>query len=222
MTSSQGRSHVEESLAQVRTAYRLLHAYHRRLFDLLEVTRDAVVKRFGELPSPSWGPSLFAMPPRGSAAPMDCYVQRFIPLQTAFFQWASSAEPKAGSFYLWIQHVGDDALVNAPKNEEPDPATFAAAETSRTTLIVAVVAIRQMNATAKLPDWNVVDKRIRKSPGVTDAHWTDERVHVVEASDATIAFAGFEVDVAAVATRASAHDRFVQPILALIEQVCAR
>jgi hypothetical protein len=132
-------------------------------------------------------------------------VQDFMPLELAYFQWASSAEPKAGTFYLWIQHIGDDALMNDPTTEEPDASTFPSAETSRTKLTVCVVMVLKMNASARLPDWNAVDKRIRKAPGIQEAQWTDEQVHLVEASDASIAFVGFEVDAHTVATRASAQ-----------------
>ena len=47
MTSSASPLTPVEAAVQIRTAYRLLNAYHRRLLDLLATARDAVRARFG-------------------------------------------------------------------------------------------------------------------------------------------------------------------------------
>src|SRR4051812_23462637 len=110
MTIVQNRSGMHDKLTQVRTAYRLLHAYHRRLFNLLVLTRDAVAARFGELPAAWWGPGQFDRPPKEQADPTEKWVFDFIPLQRAYFSWASARRPLPGSFHFAIWHDGDDGL----------------------------------------------------------------------------------------------------------------
>ena len=55
-----------EGLQQVRTAYRLVHAYHRRLLDLLLLAKEAVAQSHGPLRRTWWGRTAFNLPPRGA------------------------------------------------------------------------------------------------------------------------------------------------------------
>jgi len=206
-----------DGLVQVRTAYRLLNAYHRRLLDLAIVTRDAVKERFGNLPKAWWYRSHFTMPPKGSNDPTSRWAYDFIALQDAAFVWASTNEPSNGGFYFAIGHTPDSATEDLTKFEgEPDPIKLDPVTQARSYLEAWVVATTPCDSSS----WDdFQSKRIVREKRIEDLWWTDRKVRTLEAHGTTIAIGGFNVDIATVWTLAAAKDNFIDPLLTLIANV---
>jgi hypothetical protein len=212
---------IEGKLTQVRTAYRLLHAYHRRLFNLLTLTRDAVESRFGPLLGAWWGPVGFDPVPRKKADPTTKWVFDFIPLGRASFCWASAKKPEPGSFHFAIWHYGDSGLEEASSSGEPEPAQFPPPEECRTILYVYVKVLVGVKGADEIDDWERVDKPISVAPGYDESQWHDGLVHLIrlpEPGGVKVRFGGFVLNVAEVADRQAIEERLIRPLLLLIEQ----
>lgn len=133
-------------IAHVRSAYRLLHSYHRRLFNLLSRTRQAITNKFGPLPSATWGPYLFGWPDRKD--PTTHFVQDLIPVAHSFFAWSSAERPVQGAFQITIYHMGDDAMDGDPRTVEPTAAMLAPVLASRSLLATYITTVTRTRRNA--------------------------------------------------------------------------
>lgn len=221
MTTSTALSSPGESLVQLRTAYRLLNAYHRRLLDLLAMTRDTVRERFGDLPKAWWAPAQFWMPPKGNSDPTSRWPFDFICLQDAYFNWASTDDPSKGGFYFGIGHTADSALdKKLYGDQEPDPLIFSDVKESKTSLEIWAVAVAR-SAEQSWPDLaakHFADEQIDR---IDQTWWTDRKAHKWEANGDTLHLGGFTLDVADVWTREQATSQLVEPLITLITDVRA-
>lgn len=202
-----------DGLQQVRTAYRLVHAYHRRLFDLFLVTRDAVAEQHGPLVRAWWDRMEFSMPPKGGTDVTDRWVYDFVPLQEARFVWASSEEPSKGGWYFGLCHRPDSAL-EAGGAEEPDALQLGPVAEARSTLEAWAVAVPPGHDGR----WSDVEQRVVP---VDDGWWEDRAVHTVPWGGCVIALGGFDVDLASVWTLESARGALVEPLVDLVGRVRA-
>lgn len=201
-------------LIQVRTAYRLLNAYHRRLLDLASVTRDAVKERFGEVRKAWWSRSQYSWLPRGSSDPTIRWAYDFIALQDACFMWASADGPSNGGFYFGIGHTPDSATGDLSKFDgEPDPIKLDSVADATSYLEVWAVATTPCNST----NWDdFITTRIVQDKRIGDSWWEDRKVRTLETEGATVALGGFSVDIAAVWTLNAAKLQLIEPLLVLI------
>lgn len=221
MTASAPPLSPGESLAQLRTAYRLLNAYHRRLLDLLAVTRDAVRDRFGELPRAWWASPQFWMPPKGNTDPTSRWPFDFICLQDAYFNWASSEDPSKGGFYFGIGHTGDSALdKKLYGDQEPDPLVFPDVREAKTSLDVWAVAVAR-SSVQSWPDLAAKHFGDEQIGRIEESWWADRKAHRWEAGGDTLYLGGFTLDVAEVWTKEQLTSRLVQPLIDLIAEVQA-
>jgi hypothetical protein len=221
MTVSAAPSDRSEALVQLRTAYRLLNAYHRRILDLLAMTRDAVRDRFGELPKAWWASPQFWMPPKGNTDPTSRWPFDFICLQDTYFNWASSDDPSKGGFYFGIGHTADSALdKKLYGDQEPDPLAFPDVKESRTYLEVWAVSVAH-STQQSWPDLaakHFADEQIDR---IDQTWWTDRKSHKWEANGDALYLGGFTLDVADVWTKEQVTSNLVEPLISLIADVRA-
>jgi hypothetical protein len=213
MTATSPDTRAIDGLQQVRTAYRLIHAYHRRLLDLLLVTRDAVAERHGPLVRTWWSRMEFSMPPKGSSDVTDRWAYDFVPLQDARFVWASAEDPSKGGWYFGICHRPDSAL-EAGSDGEPDALKLGAVADAQSMLEAWAVAV----PAGQHARWDDVESRV--SP-VDDGWWGDQAVHTVASGEGVIALGGFGVDLARLWTLDGARAALIDPLTDLVGRVRA-
>ena len=160
------------ALVDVRRAYRLLHAYHRRLLDILATVDDALV--VGGLGFDSWEPLNVDLPRRGTNK---FFVNRwawdFTPIYRVVSEWKS--EPKSGTVRcVHIESIADTGYDDS-SDGEPNPACFSGAEESETQL-----RIELWIAPTPTPNWEVARKRVEGTSGMYDG-----RAHAVWRSSAS-------------------------------------
>ena len=110
MTEADSAAQARQALVQVRTAYRLLQAYHRRLFDIMNLLRNGMAERFGDLEAIWWGPPVRTRVPAAKVDPLTRWVLDYEPLARFDLLWASAPTPEPGSFLVYVGHTGDTAL----------------------------------------------------------------------------------------------------------------
>lgn len=203
-------------LADVRTAYRTLHIYHRHLFNLLGQTKGSVAQRVEPLNASFWGSYYFERLPK--ANPQGKWVYDFIPLAHASFGWSPTRTPEVGGFYFDICHSGDDAVDKDPRDKEPDPTTFPPVEQSKTTLFVYVRGIAKLRNSIGIREWHQIDKLIQGAPNFDDSAWSDGSIHTFSGKGAVIRYGGFALSMEDLANSADIDRLLVKPLLAMIKE----
>jgi len=145
---------LAEALADVRRAYRLLHAYHRRLCDLLQVTDEFLSERGLEFDH--WSPLNVARLPN-STKPFfkpENWAWDLTPGYLVQCIWRGS---KNGTNYNIHIHAVADTGYDTSRDGEPDPCHFLPAESSKSELRIGLWRTR-----AKAPDWGAAWKPISR------------------------------------------------------------
>lgn len=117
------KNEVENMLAQVRTAHRLVAAYYQRLFPQLEKLFDGLGLDFYY-----WGNTEFSSSPRGNHNPLKRWGWDFIPGCNAFFTFLtpgvkgqSKGEARKGDFFVGLHLVTDSALESGSGRHKTEP-----------------------------------------------------------------------------------------------------
>lgn len=129
--SLQSSGELEHALTDVRRAYRLVAAYHRRVYDIV----DEFVAAFPDREHYWWEPNVSSKP--GSADPFRRSSWNMLPMVRASFLFLpTGADPNAPKSSQWMLELllNTDSGFEAPPKGEPDPETFAVAEQCQTTL----------------------------------------------------------------------------------------
>jgi TIR domain len=213
-----------KDMTRVRSAYRLLHQYHRHLFDVVRQVLHESAARMGTLNAAGWGSHLFDMPVRKDKNPTDKWVYDFMPLAHAHTWWATAKKPTPGAVFLAAWHCADDAVENAREeipDDEPDVKKFAPAENSKTTLDFYVEAIVRLDPEVQVVDWGRVDVLIESTRGFDDETWRDGRIHEVSTSAWAVRYGGFSCVMSELQTRQDVERLVVKRVLPLIDQARA-
>jgi hypothetical protein len=136
---------VGGALVEVRRAYRLLHAYHQRVYDLFQVT-DTYLSGQG-LAFESWGPLNVARLPR-SKTPFfkTTWAWDMTPAYQIECQWEGTSHKHRCKVHV---HAIADTGYDASCEGEPDPSQFKEVEETVSQLRVGMYRTR-----AKKPDWD--------------------------------------------------------------------
>lgn len=215
MTTS---SDPRDALVQVRTAYRLLNAYHRRLLDLAALTRDAVQQRCGGLQKGSWGRRQFRWPPVGQSDPTSRSAYEFIPLQDAYFQWRSAGDLSAGGFHFGLGHTPDSAIGALDVSRlkyEPDTLALSPVQDASTRVDIWVAAVAPCRLT-----WEQLGN-IDADERIDAASWDDRVLRKLDVDGTPVAYGGFSLDVADIWTADATKSRLIEPLVKLIEDLKA-
>ncbi|WP_437291028.1 hypothetical protein [Sorangium sp. So ce406] len=142
------------ALADVRRAYRLLHAYHRRLCDLLQLTDEFLTERGFEFER--WVPINVARLPQ-STKPFfrpETWAWDLTPAYQVECVWWGSI---SGTHYKIHIHAIADTGYDDSRDGEPDPTSFRSAETAASELRIGLYRTR-----AKKPDWSSVWEKLSR------------------------------------------------------------
>lgn len=124
---------LDELLANVRDAYRLIWAYQRRCLDTAQLIAD----QFPELSFYQWSSLLSNQPPQRGTSPFKKWTWDYLPLHSTSFLSVRNGErryaPKAGEWMLEIRLRTDTAVVPADRIE-PDPTGLEPSASSQTTM----------------------------------------------------------------------------------------
>ena len=120
------------ALTDVRKAYRFIHAYQQRVWDLLR-TVDHTLALAG-LQFQSWAPTEFDSPPKRKTR---FFVERwawdFLPAYNFGCEWQAKGTSAAPTRHVFVIVAADSGYENLTQ-EEPDPSEFQEAELSATTI----------------------------------------------------------------------------------------
>ncbi|XXX81440.1 hypothetical protein WMF30_22035 [Sorangium sp. So ce134] len=159
---------LARALAEVRRAYRLLHAYHRWLCDLLQLTDEFLAELGFEFER--WEPLNVARLPR-SAKPFfrsERWAWDLTPAYQVECSWLGSSKGIRCKVYI---HAIADTGYDDSGDTEPDPTRFRAAEDAASELRVGLHRTR-----AKKPDWSGAWKLLSHITSRKDG--TDHQVRV--------------------------------------------
>jgi len=113
---------MNATLATVRTAYRYVVAYERRVLDGAAAIREAIVEL--DYQFEGWSPLRRAFPSRNNF-PADRWAWDNIPMYAVRFRWnrGGRKENQGGNSWFFLDHVADTAFEEPRRSGEPDPLT---------------------------------------------------------------------------------------------------
>lgn len=159
---------LAQALAEVRGAYRLLHAYHRRLCDLLQMMDEFLSERGFEFNR--WAPLNVARIPQ-SKKPFFRPEQWAWDLTPAYQVECSWRGSNKGTHYKVHIHAIADTGYDDSYDGEPDPTRFESAKTT-----VSEIRIGLYRTKAKKPDWSSAWEPISRIKNRKDG--TEHKVRV--------------------------------------------
>lgn len=197
---------LADALVDVRKAYRLIHAYQQRIWDLLRTT-DRLLSDAG-LPFQRWQPQNVLPPPRGGTRFFtDRWVWDFIPAYQLSCQWQGTNRKTKFTRRVYLIAIADTGYDPNCKGE-PDSKNFEDAEKSRTELSVGL-----WTATTPSPDWNEAWAAIQKSK-----HAHDGKTHSVTIKGTTYTYRYLRIDVAELIDDEAVKTRLRAPIEAWLDK----
>jgi hypothetical protein len=198
------RDELSKALVDVRNAYRLLHAYHRRLCDLLQSVDETVSK--AGLRFEQWDCANVAA--LASTKPF------FVPYNYAWDltpgyqirpQWTDQPKKKANrkdSERRVVIEAHADTGYDDSMGGEPDPTKF-----KPTDQVTTELRINLSTAGTSTPDWDAVTKKILAPPGMYDG-----QLHTINVEGVDYTYQYFEVDVAELVDDAAVKAKLLAPI----------
>ncbi|XXY48848.1 hypothetical protein WME91_53475 [Sorangium sp. So ce269] len=187
------------ALADVRRAYRLLHAYHRRLCDLLQVTEEFLAERGFEFER--WAPINVARIPQ-STKPFfrpEQWAWDLTPVYQVECLWRGSNN---GTHYKVHIHAIADTGYDDACDGEPDPTRFRAVETAASELRIGLYRTR-----AKKPDWSSAWAQLSR---ITNRKNGTE--HKVRAGGDEYTHRYFDLNLAELGNEASVKEKLLLPL----------
>jgi uncharacterized protein YjiS (DUF1127 family) len=189
---------LAEALVDVRRAYRLLHAYHRRLCDLLQATDELLSER--GLQFAEWCPLNVAM----------------LHKKKPFFRpehWAWDLTPayqvgciwqgvkNGGAYQVRIEAVAD-TVYSTSRDGEPDPGRFKPAESSTSELWVGL-----WKAQAAEHNWAEAWKQVERTGDPFDG-----KEHTANVDDVAHTYRYFMIDLTELVDERAVKERLLVPL----------
>lgn len=186
------------ALVDVRRAYRLLHAYHQRLQDLLHTTHDFLLGDGFEFEH--WSPINVARLPQ-STKPFfgSHWGWDLTPGYQVQCIWRRSKNKSSHRIHV---HAIADTGYNASAEGEPNPATFESAEISRSEIRVGMY-----RASTTKPDWRGAWEQLSEK-----ADRKNGDVHRVMVDKVEYAHRYFDVDLVELSDEQAVKDKLLEPI----------
>lgn len=190
---------LSAALVDVRRAYRLLHAYHRRVNDLLYGAHEFLAKQGAEFES--WGPiNVWTLPQK---------TKPFFRPET----WAWDLTPAYQVECVWRRlrngihhkihiHAIADNGYDASGEGEPNPAIFEPAEKTRSEIRVALHQTR-----ASEPDWGASWKKLSVKTNRKNGD-----IHVVAVGKDEYTYRYFEINLVDLGDEQAVKEKLLEPI----------
>lgn len=188
------------ALTDVRKAYRLIHAYQQRVWDLLR-TVDHDLAHAG-LRFQRWMPMQYMSPPKSKTRFfVERWARDFLPAYHIGCEWqeeGTAAKPIRRVFIIVAADSGYDSTSEA----EPDPSAFEPAEKSTTAIRVGL-----WTASIGTPNWGEAWEHLP-----SDAREREGETHTGIAKDVTYTYRFLRIDVADLVDDAAVQAKLLQPI----------
>lgn len=193
------KDELKAALVDVRRAYRLLHAYHRRVNDLLYTAHEFLAKQHAEFDA--WGPINVWMLPQKSKPFFrpETWAWDLTPAYQVECVWRRS---RSGMHHKMHIHAIADTGYDASGEGEPDPAKFEHAETARSEIRVGLHRTR-----ASEPDWGAAWKQQSGNSARKDGD-----VHRVKIGNDEYAYRYFAIELVELANEHAIKEKLLQPI----------
>jgi hypothetical protein len=196
MTTS--HDHLTVALTDVRKAYRLIHAYQRRLWDLLRAIDDTVAR--AGLPFRCWKPVQVMSPPKSKTR---FFVERwawdFLPAYQVGCEWQGKGVDAKTTRRVFVIAAADSGYDNRCQGE-PDPSAFEPTEKSKTEIRVGL-----WTASTTSPNWGEAWQKVEN-----DAR--ENETYTLAVKNVIYTYRYFRVDVANLVNEAAVQVRLLQPI----------
>lgn len=191
---------LRAALVQVRSAYRLLHDYHRRLLDLIALVKDDLARTHGPFEWFYWSSNEFSRLSTNKD-PSQRWAWDQIPIMASYLNWCTArAGLPQGSIFLGFAHNGDTGF-DKPSTGEPDPKDFEPVDTAQTQLEAWVVYIEA----GDFPSYT----KAREFIG--EEGW-DEGHQVKRSDDKVVHYGSVTVDVSKLHDRAGVEQHVLAPL----------
>lgn len=194
-------SSLATAFADVRRAYRLLHAYHRRLNDLLQFVDGQLARRSPSFAFDRWTTRHADRPPK-SVKPFfrpEYWAWDLVPAYRVQCEW--TAARKGHTWRVGMVAVADTGF-HFSADGEPDPSTFDAVAQCASELWVGL-----WTATTRDPDW---DRGWKKVERLTDAH--DGKEHTVRVDGVDYTYEYQSVNLADLVDESAVSAKLLAPI----------
>lgn len=143
-----------QSLANVRTAYRVVAAYQQRVQAMMKVAS----REFEPLKFANWFATEHGMPPQRTGNPADVWTWELLPMNSCVVLLNESGirrwEIKTGEVSVFCAFISDSGFWHAQQQQPhmcPDPGKLAAAEDSQTTF--QLYAFQWLSAPEMIDFW---------------------------------------------------------------------
>ncbi|HRI68758.1 MAG TPA: hypothetical protein PK156_31230 [Polyangium sp.] len=192
------KDELKAALVDVRRAYRLLHAYHRRLQDLLHTTHDFLINEGFQFEY--WSPLNVARLPQ-STKPFfgSHWGWDLTPGYQVQCIWRRTKD--ASSHRIFVHSIADTGYKTSAEGE-PNPATFEAAETSRSEIRVGLYRTGTTE-----PDWGAAWNLLSVKPDRKNGD-----IHQVKVGRVEYAHRYFDVDLVELSDERAVKEKLLEPI----------
>lgn len=197
---------LSAALTDVRKAYRLIHAYQQRVWDLLRVV-DHTLAHAG-LPFQHWQPMQFWSPPQKKTR---FFVERwawdFLPAYEIGCEWQEESKAALPVRRVFVIVAADSGYDNSTQ-EEPDPSKFEPAEKSKTAIRIGL-----WTASTGAPNWGEAWAGFP-----ADARDREDETHTGVVKNVTYTYRYLRVDVAGLVDEAAVQAKLLQPIKTWLDE----
>lgn len=189
-----------EALADVRRAYRLLHAYHRRVNDLFYAAHEFLGKQGAEFES--WRPiNVWPLPQKSKPFfRPDTWAWDLTPAYQVECIW-SRAKDKV-NHKIHVHAIADTGYDASAQEGEPNPAKFELAEKSRSEIRVGLHRTR-----AAKPDWSAAWNLFSVLPNRKNGD-----IHIVKIGKDEYAHRYFEIDLVELIDEPAVKEKLLRPL----------
>lgn len=213
-------SELTRQFVEVRRAFRLVHAYQRRLLDLLRLVGDRVRAAYPDPNFGMWSPSGYSAPPRSDVdITRGKWAWDFLPLYRFQLDWRSSDRPKAGALLVGLRHEADTGYGSTGPGE-PDSLKFGEENppaVHRTTLTAYVIAVG--DGDPQVTSWGELSAVLKEKGEQKRLADGGEAARVGQVGTALAGTESFTVDALTLATPEKTVEWLVTPLLGMIADV---
>lgn len=187
---------VAGALLEVRHAYRLLHAYHQRLSDLMKLTNESLVEM--GLGFERWEPNNVWLP-RSKRPFFDHWAWDLTPAYQAQCVWGGKLHGSHCKVYILV--IADTGY-DPSSDGEPDPGRFKPVEATSSEVWVGMYRTK-----SKRPDWNASWELFKKM-----ANRKDGNDHQVKVGEDEYTHRFFDLNLTELADKAAIKAKLLRPI----------
>lgn len=187
---------LKAALVDVRRAYRLLHAYHRRLQDLFQRVDDFLAPK--GISFDSWNSVNVSRLPAKSQPFFRNWAWDLTPAYQVTCKWQGLCGQR--TYHIEVEAFADTGY-DASGEREPDPIRFVSPEKCSSELRLGL-----WSATAKKPDWGTAWTVIEKQ------NWSDGNTHTAIVDAAKYMYRYGAIDLVELGDEQAVKEKLLEPL----------